>query len=888
MAKVEAKREINKTFDRKVYETINYYIGRTDDKFAKLLILETPNMVYWAKDNFKSKNQADVAKHNGVKLEDMIIVEANSAYYSSYFEAFMFEPNNKYFFRLRFDIGCRVSGSYRGSRLQVSFRHAIKIYPDKCYQIADNVSSFDNFENDLNTSKIHQRKESRVWMGNTCIYSDITTKRIMNPATTANWRKEVSDNTFAKFKQFFLDNDITQKYLDDLDKHVFSINNFMNKANALSSTTATDTREKLLREVFIPMYDKVKEWIGIKQSIPCKEYDEWLKKYPEEKDYRNQYNRLMIRPCVVRDGDWIMCVESISSWSKVIFYNAKLKKKYMANVHSDTINNYGIFNIDYFNLLPSNNVYYCHHNTYYINHYNYSNNHNFNFLTDDFEYTDTMKMYDIEGNEISYEECFKDTLIISIIEATKKQCLVKVLNNCLDNIKHENATKAAQIIDKVHIENHTVENIINLHRIPIMYFLILCLKKDYQLAAEQLAKSGYNGILYEMVTDQNTFKGKDEDSRHSWQSVILFDKTQTNLKGCFSMNTSQLKAVDKWIDEAGSDQNISIVSYPEILFGKDKVRSIDEQTFLEILRFVKRTGSDKYTIQAIPSALEAIGCKYLLNNPKETLTIFNKVGNLSIWKDYLNMISQLKELVKIGALDMDIKKYKIIPDKATRYIHLREKPRQYRWNGQSITMSTAEQFDDLSHYYKNTKAVYDDNGNICGAVLEVNILEHTKFLHDELSCLISVYRNKEKDKLFRVAAERVKKYEWENNDIAIIAPKQASDVVNDASTLCHCAASFVDPIINGTENIMFIRKKNMKDVPWYTMAIDNAGNIEQIHNYRNGSCTISDQLEALQSSKIPSYIGQIDFIPMLKKWAKEKGINVATIKKHYGALCARR
>ena len=888
MSKKEVTREVNKTFDRKVYDAINYYCGNTDNKFAKLLVLVTPNMVYWAKDNFKSKNQSDVAKHNGVKLEDMIIVEGNSAYGSSDFEAFMFEPSNKYFFRIRFYIGCRVSGGYWGARLQVGFRHAIKIYPDKCCQVTDNATSFDNFENNLNISKLYQRKELKRWMGNTCVYSDIATKIIMDPAATEGWRKELDDNTFAKFKQFFLDNNVAQKYLDDLDKHVLFINNFMNKANVSSSATAANTREKLLRDIFIPMYDKVRKWVGAKGAIPCKEYDDWLKKHPKEKDCRSQYYGPTIRPCVVRDGDWIMCLSSISSWSKIVFYNAKSKKKYMANKHSDSINNYGVFNIDYFSVLPSTSQYYNYHNTYYINHYDYTNRLDENFLTDDIEYVDSMKMYDIDGNEISYEECFEDTPIVGIVQSAMKQPLTKIISDCIECIKNKQGIKVKDIISKIDIGEHTVEKIINLNRIPIMYFLILCLKKDYQLAAEQLAKSGYNGLLYQMVTDQNTFKGKDEESNHYWSSIILFDKTQTNLKGAFSMNAGQLRVIDKWIENNDSPRNIGIISYPEILFGKDRVRGLDEQTFKDLLNYFKKYNIERHNIEEIPRALEAIGHKQILNNPKETLTIFNKVGDLSIWKDYLNMISQLKDLIKIGALDMDIKKYKVIPDKATRYIHLREKPRQYRWGDQSATISTAEQFNDLSRYYKNTKAVFDDNGNICGAVLEVSIPEHARFLHDELSCLISVYRNKEKDKLFKLAAERVKKYEWENDDIAIIAPKQASDVVNDASALCHCAASFVDPIINGTENIMFIRKKDMKDVPWYTMAIDNMGNIEQIHSYANSHLSIEEQRYCLERSKIPSYIEQIDFIPMLKKWAKEKGINVATIKERYGALCAHR
>lgn len=883
MSKKEIKREVNKAFDKKVFEKIRYYLS---DEFSKLLVLETANAVYWAKEDFKSKNPNDVAKHNGARIKDMIIVEGNSAYGSSEFEVFMFEPNNKYFYRIRYYVGCRVSGSYWGNRLDVRFSHVIKVYPDKCFRVTEKITDFELFEDSINNSKLYTRKESKRWMGNTTVYSDLDTKIVKNPASTSSWRKEVSDSTFEKIKEFFRSNDVAEKYLSEFDKYVVSINNFLNKANVLSNGAALDTREKLLTSTFIPMYNKVKEWIKVKQGIPCKEYDKWLARHKDQKDCRVQYSK-MIRPCLIRNGDWIMCIESLSTWSKVVFYNAKLKKKYMANVHGEGINNYGVFNIDYFNVLPSSISYYNHHNTYFINHYDYHSHYNINFLTDDFETTDSMKMYDIDGNEISYKECFKDTPIISVVECAKPYVHANLLNYCLEQVKKENISKANELIKRINVNDHTIEKIVSQNMIPMEYFLILCLKNDYQLAAEQLAKSGYNGILYQMVTDQNTFKGKDDEgSRRYWNAVVLFDKTQTNLKGCFNMSVNQLKAIDKWID-SNSGRDIGIVSFPEMLFGKDKVRGIDEQTFGDILKYFQRTNVSSATVQGIAETLESIGYKHLLNNPKEALTIFNKVGDLQIWKDYLNMVHQLQELIKAGVLEMDMKKYKVIPDKSTRYIHLREMRRQYCWENQNPMISTAEQYANLTQHYNHIKPAYDENGNICGAIIEASASEHVRFLHDELSCLISVYRNKEKDKLFKVAAERVKKYEWENNDIAIIAPKQAADVVNDAHTLSHCAASFVDPIINGTENIMFIRKKNMKDVPWYTMAIDNNGNIEQIHSYQNSHLTIADQQNCLQRSGIPSYIQQIDLVPILKKWAKEKGINVASVKEHYGALCAR-
>ena len=264
MSKKEIKREVNKAFDKKVFEKIRYYLS---DEFSKLLVLETANAVYWAKEDFKSKNPNDVAKHNGVKIEDMITVEANSNYGSSGFEVFMFEPNNKYFYRIRYYVGCRVSGSnYWGNRLDVRFNHVIKVYPDKRFQVIGNIADFELFEDSINNSKLYTRKESKRWTGNVTVYSDLDTNIVKNPASISSWQKEVSDNTFEKFKEFFRSNDVAEKYLSEFDKHVVSINNFLNKANVLSNGAVLDTREKLLTNTFVPMYNKVKKWVVAKAT----------------------------------------------------------------------------------------------------------------------------------------------------------------------------------------------------------------------------------------------------------------------------------------------------------------------------------------------------------------------------------------------------------------------------------------------------------------------------------------------------------------------------------------------------------------------------------------------------------------------------------------------
>lgn len=60
MSKVDVKREINTAFDKKVFEKIRYYLS---DEFSNLLVLETANAVYWAKE--KGINVASVKERYG-------------------------------------------------------------------------------------------------------------------------------------------------------------------------------------------------------------------------------------------------------------------------------------------------------------------------------------------------------------------------------------------------------------------------------------------------------------------------------------------------------------------------------------------------------------------------------------------------------------------------------------------------------------------------------------------------------------------------------------------------------------------------------------------------------------------------------------------------------
>ena len=173
--------------------------------------------------------------------------------------------------------------------------------------------------------------------------------------------------------------------------------------------------------------------------------------------------------------------------------------------------------------------------------------------------------------------------------------------------------------------------------------------------------------------------------------------------------------------------------------------------------------------------------------------------------------------------------------------------------------------------------------------------EAITYLHDEISKLINVYQNAAKSAAFTSALGRVNHLEYtdEESGLSIVAPKTPGDLIREGKTLSHCVASFVDPIINGTENVLFIRHTDNIDTPYFTMALSNVGDIEQIHCYCNGQITEDGQRNAFERSGMPVYKEVKDISSFLIKWtkakAKSEGIRPkeSSIKSYYGALCAR-
>ena len=165
---------------------------------------------------------------------------------------------------------------------------------------------------------------------------------------------------------------------------------------------------------------------------------------------------------------------------------------------------------------------------------------------------------------------------------------------------------------------------------------------------------------------------------------------------------------------------------------------------------------------------------------------------------------------------------------------------------------------------------------------EMPSFKYVQILHDRLTELYNTAQLKKREQAEtenqKMYNERIKKeklldfeYEMDDNERCVVCPKNLTEVILEGQSLSHCVGSYTSSIAKGLETILFLRKKNFKNTSYATIDIaynrsTKLWDIRQVHTRSNGPITEEDA-------------------SFLRKWAANKGINVHSVKTHYGALC---
>ena len=131
--------------------------------------------------------------------------------------------------------------------------------------------------------------------------------------------------------------------------------------------------------------------------------------------------------------------------------------------------------------------------------------------------------------------------------------------------------------------------------------------------------------------------------------------------------------------------------------------------------------------------------------------------------------------------------------------------------------------------------------------------------HDRAITKQKLVLDAKKDEVFQKETEQYGKlYSYKDDDYMIVSPKDMKDLFEEGRKLNHCVGSYSDRIIAGTSCIMFIRKTEDPDKPYFTIEI----------NRENGFVV---QLRA-NSNRLINHRSESDLVNFLKEWSKKKGV----------------
>lgn len=144
--------------------------------------------------------------------------------------------------------------------------------------------------------------------------------------------------------------------------------------------------------------------------------------------------------------------------------------------------------------------------------------------------------------------------------------------------------------------------------------------------------------------------------------------------------------------------------------------------------------------------------------------------------------------------------------------------------------------------------------------------EQIQKVHDEAILLYNKENSQisqEKENKYKFIKQHYRDLSYKDNDFTIIYPNTLSDVKLEGLILHHCVGSYVDRILDMTAYIMFIRKNEDINTPYFTLHYVLENNkivIKQVHGKYN--CNTSDKI--------------LNFV---KSWANKFGAKLEDINK---------
>lgn len=463
---------------------------------------------------------------------------------------------------------------------------------------------------------------------------------------------------------------------------------------------------------------------------------------------------------------------------------------------------------------------------------------------------------------------------------------------------------------------------------------------------EQFLKSSLFNLYFtgieDLMGDRCCFITKTKYEKNSYinSTSFVYDEKGKNLKQMFGVPMNFLRLLDKAKEiqkhtetstRYDKEKTITVYERPNFNLGQlkntfgDSFNSLD-QTTMELILTISNEEQVKKTVAAEKSSrylamynsalwAEAKTVFDILpdcNIRQKLLWLQKYQPTLHIFSDYLRMRKTVQDIQKLTPEMPWIFSDRMYPIKigpAKKFIPYTESERRkceasrrgYYYSSKRTSADVHPQVEYYNQKYfldyystswsPNVIECFDEDGNHSGVVLTLNPAAHLDYLHEQITFWFNFYKDAKQNKLFQEAVKRVKSLEWadKTSGLEIVAPTCVEDLQQEGIELSHCVSSFVQPIIDGSTNVVFVRRSDMKSTPYYTVEVVK-GAIRQVHCYRNGGLDEAEQKRAFANSGSPVYDKIFDIVGFLKRWARnsEGAINENSVKGSYSAMVAAR
>ncbi len=518
---------------------------------------------------------------------------------------------------------------------------------------------------------------------------------------------------------------------------------------------------------------------------------------------------------------------------------------------------------------------------------------------------------------ISVKELFAGTNIAWILDNEKEfgEDMVYLFDN--NESRYGNYAKPRRISEDIREGG----------KIGIVALCILATTGNAML--EQLLKSRMFRLyflgLYAEERQTTVFLDVNKKLKGDPRASFRYNSKGKNLKEMFGMSLNQLRMVDKSVEiltEIDKDTDPRYkYSFPNLfrvseVLGVSRLSDLNDAMMSDVIKIAKdrAEGCCWYMLEAKTTVFERFWERDLEktvanNTPKERLEFmktFRNISEVDLMGDYHRMRHDLEVLQfeHPGERIFDERQFPMKVGKAVKFIRFMPGMRAPRsWQGKDTGWHTAnEEIKDQNTFIDFIRSEYskyvtergsiqlelNEYGKVVGAIVKMNRAQHCVFLHNELAQWYALYSDDSKKEEFEKATRRVADLCWEDEKtgLSIIKPDGLDDLRNEGSVLEHCVASYVHPIISGGHNIMFIRRTDMITEPYYTLDVNDDGDVTEVHGYMNCNMESSDIDKAFAETKREVYSKHFDIKGFLQNWAKAKRgrINAKSIRCSYGKL----